>query len=839
MKCLLLSLLLITSVTEYGVAEPINSLQQSADNGDEKAMFILGEQYADGYGGVDKDENKALYWYRKLAEKGSPWGQHALGECYKEGKGVSQDFALAAQWYRKAADQDNAASQAMLADLYFQGQGVATNEEESFKWMQKAARNDDSDSMLKLGMYYAAGIGIEKNSEEAIAWIQKAAEKGSSISQCIVGQIYMRGNGAPINYKLAADWFNKAAESFSMYRGDFNSPGLSTLLLRAGMDGDVIYLTTFGIYLDRGGIDFPKINKTKVMALAEQGDVGMQVLLGMAHMAGFGIDKNTREAVKWFNKAADMGHEGAKSFIATYNTNDLEGAAVDWFREEGEKGNSDALVALGFCYSTGIGVVRDEQAAIDSYIKAAELNNARAQFLLSARYLYGLGVEKNEEKASLWFSKALDNKYPKALLLSTPMPTNSNKEAQGDVDVGEMLKARIEYGAEAPNLALSINRIREEAENGDVDAQKTLASCYYEGIRVDKDLEQAFKWYRKAAEQNDKEAQFNLGICYAKGEGTDQNIAKSVVWVRKAAEQGLAIAQANLGMRYMNGEGVLQDDRQACVHYLIAGALGYPNISIFINELRETRLTTSQYADAQRTANNWLDKFNRKSSDGMPPEGESNLMPIERAPQGTGSGFVISSDGYFLTCAHVVEDAGKIFVRLKNKTYPAKMIRADLYNDIALLKIEGTDFKPIPLASDLPEMGTKVFTVGYPNPDLQGESAKYTDGSISSLSGILDDIRTMQITVPIQGGNSGGPLLDSYCNALGLVVAQLNAATVFEYTGTIPQNVNFAIKICYAMPLVQSVPGLVQRIPPPRSADLGSQNANVAQDASGLILIYK
>ena len=129
--------------------------------------------------------------------------------------------------------------------------------------------------------------------------------------------------------------------------------------------------------------------------------------------------------------------------------------------------------------------------------------------------------------------------------------------------------------------------------------------------------------------------------------------------------------------------------------------------------------------------------------------------------------------------------------------------------------------------------------MGFPNPELQGASAKYTDGVISSLFGIIDDVRTMQITVPIQGGNSGGPLVDDAGNVIGIVVAQLNAATVFEYTGTIPQNVNFAVKINYALPLIQSVPGLAKNLPQPRTATPDNRLVADVQAATGMVLVYE
>ncbi|MEI7903397.1 MAG: serine protease, partial [bacterium] len=89
------------------------------------------------------------------------------------------------------------------------------------------------------------------------------------------------------------------------------------------------------------------------------------------------------------------------------------------------------------------------------------------------------------------------------------------------------------------------------------------------------------------------------------------------------------------------------------------------------------------------------------------------------------------------------------------KTHPAKVVRADSRNDVALLKLEGEGFSPLSLAQSIPEMGDKVFTIGYPNPGIQGSAAKYTDGAVSALSGLQDDIRTMQITASNQAAPHG------------------------------------------------------------------------------------
>lgn len=100
------------------------------------------------------------------------------------------------------------------------------------------------------------------------------------------------------------------------------------------------------------------------------------------------------------------------------------------------------------------------------------------------------------------------------------------------------------------------------------------------------------------------------------------------------------------------------------------------------------------------------------------------------------------------------------------------------------------------------KLGQKIFTIGYPVTDLLGVEPKYTDGSISSLTGLSDEAAFMQISVPTQPGNSGGPLM----NEKGQVVGMITSGAAIEYfynrTGTLPENINWAIKSPFIKPLI-------------------------------------
>lgn len=562
-------------------------------------------------------------------------------------------------------------------------------------------------------------------------------------------------------------------------------------------------------------------NDKAIREAAKYGDKDAQFSMGLEYVLG--DEQDSVQAIAWFRKAAEQGHPTAQYFLGLgYKEGD--GVETDpdkaarWFQKSAEQGFEYAQLEIGLCYAIGTGVEKDIVQAAVWLRKAAEQGNADAQYYLATCYANGDGVEKDLSQAVYWWHKAAE---------------------QGGISAQYNLAICYQDGdGVEKDLNQAVSWYCKAAEQGMKEAQRELGNCYYDGKGVKKDQAQAVYWWRKAAEQGMADSQYNLGVAYAKGHGVRKDRAQAIHWFRKAANQGDSAAQYNLGICYRDGTGVVQDDRQACVHFLIAGALGDTDAAGEIKRMRDNRLSAKEYMLAKQQANEWMKEYCNESCE---DEVEEPKLPSDVQQNefiASGSGFLITSNGYFLTCAHVVEDSGVIKVDLDSITYAAKLICIDPQNDIALLRLNGDNFRPLAFAPNLPQMGERVFTLGYPNPDIQGSAAKYTDGVVSSLTGIMDDVRTMQITVPVQGGNSGGPLVDAAGNVSGLVVAQLNAATVFEYTGDIPQNVNFAVKINYALPLVQSIPDAVQNLPQPQTmADRDFIESVKA--ATGLVLVYE
>ncbi len=177
--------------------------------------------------------------------------------------------------------------------------------------------------------------------------------------------------------------------------------------------------------------------------------------------------------------------------------------------------------------------------------------------------------------------------------------------------------------------------------------------------------------------------------------------------------------------------------------------------------------------------------------------------------QWTGTGFALN-DGYLITNYHVIDGAGSITIKgIKgdfNTKFKSNVVASDKANDIALLKIADARFSgfgtiPYQLRANVADVGEFVFTLGYPLASVMGDEIKYTDGRISSKTGIQGAVNVYQISVPIQPGNSGGPLFDQQGRIIGITTSSLNKE-LFD-----AENVNYAVKTGYILNLIDSSVG--------------------------------
>jgi uncharacterized protein len=526
------------------------------------------------------------------------------------------------------------------------------------------------------------------------------------------------------------------------------------------------------------------------LKMAEQGDADAQYGLGSIYYLGDGVPQDYKKAVYWLTKAAEQGH-----YEAQYN--------------------------LGVMYHEGKVVVQDNKQAVYWYKKAAEQGYTLAQFNLGLSYYEGKVVVRDYKQAVYWYKKAAEQGYAKA--------------------------------------------------------QSKLGLMYDRGEGVSQDYKQAAYWYKMAAEQGQVYAQRNLGLSYYHGHGVSQNFMMAYVWSNLAATKGYenAIKDRDIIAKQLTPHQLSEaQDLAAQIQYKIDNSGKEESSSVAMPTPSPNYRTPTSKSDVevrwvQQTLKNLgydpgpvdgvMGARTRgaiiafQTDIGVAPTGVIDevlvaqlrlVSKIDRArptadteKMVSGTGFLITTDGYIVTCHHVVEGAARIEIYVGDKMYPASLVQEDPNSDLAILKVNGSSFPALAFSPHRSaKMGQDVFTVGFPNPGLQGISAKYTKGTVSSLTGFKDDLRLYQISVPIQPGNSGGSLLDEYGNILGVVIATLSAKKTFEISGSLPQNVNYAVKSLYAQAMIDTLPGLAGKLLAPSKSQSGA--IENAQNSTVMVICY-
>lgn len=257
-------------------------------------------------------------------------------------------------------------------------------------------------------------------------------------------------------------------------------------------------------------------------------------------------------------------------------------------RQRAEQGDISAQSKLGYCYLMGNGIAKDYDEAVWWFRKAAEKGYSDGQMFLAYCYQEGLGVNQDYDKAITWYHKAIENGSTQSLYY-----------------IGNCYFLQKKY-TEATKWW------RKAAEHENKDGYYGIGYLYHFGLGVNKDINEALRWYRKAlalgsdnaqvaidnclaelnssnnsggksvddmsiaelqtaAEQGNAAAQYRLGIIY----GGNGNLEEAVKWFRKAAELGNADAQFNLGLCYAAGRGVSQSYVEALKWYRKAAAQGH------------------------------------------------------------------------------------------------------------------------------------------------------------------------------------------------------------------------------------------------------------------------
>ena len=192
----------------------------------------------------------------------------------------------------------------------------------------------------------------------------------------------------------------------------------------------------------------------------------------------------------------------------------------------------------------------------------------------------------------------------------------------------------------------------------------------------------------------------------------------------------------------------------------------------------------------------------------------TNIYGYTTTSAATGSGFVLTADGYIVTNHHVIEQAAQdssvpITVSFQSgESYTAKLVGSESDNDVAVLKIEAEGLTPVVLGdSDKLVVGEAVYAIGNPLGEL---TYTLTDGIVSALDRVITtgsgsdatSLNMLQTNCAINSGNSGGPLFDRYGQVIGITTAKMSNSSSSSAT---VEGLGFAVPINDVKDIIQDL----------------------------------
>ena len=281
------------------------------------------------------------------------------------------------------------------------GDGVPKSMEAAANWFRKSADLNHADASAMLGVQYAQGLGVKQDFTEAARWYRKAAEGGHIGAMNNLGQLYREGKGVPKNEEEGRRWIKMAAD-----RGDPTAQNNLTAMAQpqnqaAALPGTEFFEQGKALYkADKKKEAVPYFQKA-----ADMGNHWAQLQIGSQYEFAEGLPQNYAEAAKWYFKSAQQGN-----WVAQKNLGQLyeEGQgvpenwaeAVKWYRLSANQGYMEGEYSMGRVYQFGIAVPQNRAEAIAWFKRAAARGDGRAEYYVRwlSQPLNNIGFRNDQEQ---------------------------------------------------------------------------------------------------------------------------------------------------------------------------------------------------------------------------------------------------------------------------------------------------------------------------------------------------------------------------------------------------------------------------------------------------------
>ena len=259
--------------------------------GNARACFNIGIDHLIGSSRIEHDDDSALQWIRKSADKGYRLACAELGSMYENGRFFDVDLYLAKLYYNKGATKGSRKCKKGAARME---DTLSWENNRDFLIIYNGAHRGDMYDQWSLGLSYETGTSVQKNEKEAVRWYKKTADQGYSAGYRALAQCYLYGTGVDTDADKAVNMYKQAIAN-----GDINSYCILGDLYYFGKG--VQQSDSTAVYYYRQG--------------AEKGDCIAKYQLGFCYYHGQGVTKNQSEGLRWMKSAAADDYEVAINYL--------------------------------------------------------------------------------------------------------------------------------------------------------------------------------------------------------------------------------------------------------------------------------------------------------------------------------------------------------------------------------------------------------------------------------------------------------------------------------------------------------------------------------------------
>ena len=477
---------------EKSLSEAIKYYKKSADLNNTDAIYNLGMLYFFN----KKDYKQARYYYELIEKENYPDVLNNLGFIYYEGLEVKKDEDKAIKFCKRAAEKKDTNALLNLANIYKERSSTNDDIWKANEYLKIAADLQNIDALMELGYMYYYGIDVEKSIYLSRIFFEKAANLNDPYALANMGCFYLNGEGVKQDFNMAVYYFERAAaqnnEVGLNHLGICYINGLGkqvdiekgiNLLKRSADKGYSHANLNIGIMYQKGKGFKPNYSKAieYYKLSANQGNSTALVNLGLLYLFGFGVDRNPIKAVEYFEKSAKKNNSYAYVNLAEIyiHGNGVPKdylKAIYYFRRSAEQNNPNAFLRLGDIYFNGEFCEPNYALAIQYYEMSANLNNSNAYLSLGIIYMIGLGVVPNYQIADKYFSKSAILSNAKAFFLLGVL--YSGKYAE-------------------PNFSLSKYYFEMAAEKGNPEVLFVMGQYHSIEEEYDSDVNKAIEYYER------------------------------------------------------------------------------------------------------------------------------------------------------------------------------------------------------------------------------------------------------------------------------------------------------------------------------------------------------